>query len=101
MSCPVTWFGIREFSLGFYLFSCGLFNNTVNNSDCIPSNDRTIGGLESMRSWPSCRYYPKIRTDGRKTKKLAGLGAEILTLDLHTHSSGLVSPGGSTERSMK
>jgi len=45
------------------------------NSGYIPSNDWAVGGLESMWSW--LRYYPNIRPESRKTKKLAGLGAEV------------------------
>ena len=77
--------------MGLYIFNCGLFNDTVNNSDYIPSDDWTIGGLESMSSRLVCRYYPVIRLDGRKTKKLAGLGAEVWNLDrhIHTHRAGI------------
>jgi len=49
----------------------------------------------------SCRYYPNIRTEGRKAKKLAGLGAEVWKLDLTHTLIGLVSPGGNTEQSVK
>lgn len=63
--------------------------------------DWTIVGLETMLSWLSCGYYPNIRPEGKKTKKLADLGADVWDLDLTYTLIGLVSPGGNTEQSVQ
>jgi hypothetical protein len=83
-----------QFKTSLIIIICGLFNDAINNSDYIASNDRRFNeswirkDVEgSCLSWPSLRHYPNIWLEGlRKTTKssprIADVRAKIRTRNL-------------------